>query len=58
MKAYTHAFNLGLIRLLRGMLTVWEKWVQAAYLESLPDATPDDVLKALTPQKRLDDNHQ
>jgi hypothetical protein len=58
MKPYTRELHSGLIRQLRGMLTVWEKWLNAAYLDGLPEGTPQDVLKILTPDKRPPDKRQ
>jgi hypothetical protein len=51
MKEYDRVAQINAIRLLRGLLTTWEKWLQAKYLEQLPTATPEEIVKILTPEK-------
>lgn len=58
MKPYTYRFHFAAIRALRGLLTAWEKWVEADHLESLPEGTPDEVIKLLTPETRQPDKPQ
>jgi len=55
MSPITKEFHLSLIRLLKGMLTAWERWTQETYLASLPDGTVDDALKILSPKGKKPD---
>jgi len=50
-KPHTYRLHFAVIRSLRGVITAWEKWVEADHLESLPDGTPEEVMKILTPDR-------
>lgn len=51
MTPHTRELQLGLIRQLKGALTVWEKWLQAEYEAGLPLGTPQDVMNILKDSK-------
>lgn len=51
MSPHTRELQLGLIRQLKGVLTVWEKWLQAEYEAGLPLGTPADVMNILSKAK-------
>jgi hypothetical protein len=55
MTPQTRELQLGLIRQLKGVLTVWEKWLQAEHEASLPEGTPADVMDILTKSKTARD---
>ena len=55
MTPHARELQLGLIRQFRGVLTIWEKWLQAEYEAGLPEGTPEDVMKILSESKAARD---
>lgn len=51
MSPATRQLHLDAIRLLKGLLTAWEKWLHAEYASSLPEGTVKDAMDLLRPDK-------
>lgn len=48
MTPHTRLFHQTLIRLIKGIVTAWERWLVAEHTASLPEGTPDDVVNILS----------
>lgn len=55
MSPATRELHLSLIRLLKGMLTVWEKWLHAEYAAGLPEGTVRDAMDLIGQKPKLVD---